>query len=219
MSAISDADLAEEPENGRAIFDLAESCREHAEQGDEQMLARARDLYEQRARMGGSEEEVSCAWRQAGRLSARLAQWPRAVDSYISAWEARPERLEAIQDLVDGLIERRQHHTARRFTSLAAEGALMVPQDGLLVEPWIYEWGLLFQHSIATYWCGEFDACMRTCKRLLRIAALPQAHRGQTEANLRYAVRERARQAVESLPPAGTRVLPHVGTPTRGISA
>ena len=121
-----------------------------------------------------------------------------------------------------GLLDRRQHHTAHRFTALAASAVgLAVPEDILFVEPWVYRWGLLFQHSVAAYWCGEFDASIRACKRLLAIESLPDAHRCQAEVNMRLAFSQKARQAVERMrTPAYTpRRLAHAGIPTRGRPA
>ena len=127
-----------------------------------------------------------------------------------------------MHDLVAGLLDRRQHHTAHRFTALAASAVgLAVPEDILFVEPWVYRWGLLFQHSVAAYWCGEFDASIRACKRLLAIESLPDAHRCQAEVNMRLAFSQKARQAVERMrTPAYTpRRLAHAGIPTRGRPA
>jgi hypothetical protein len=221
--ALLKAELREHPDNERAMFYLAQTQRDLGTQtGDVGALAAARDLYERRAGMGGWEEEVCCAWRQAGRLSAELGEWPRASAAFLAAWEARPSRLEAVHDLVAGLLDHRQHHTAHRFTALAASaGGLAVPEDVLFVEPWVYRWGLLFQHSVATYWCGELDASIRTCKRLLAIESLPDAHRRQAEVNLRLAFSQKARQAVERMrmPACTPRQLAHAGTPTRGRSA
>lgn len=217
------AELREQPENARATFYLAQTHRDLGTQtGDAEALTTARDLYERRAGMGGWEEEVCCAWRQAGRLSADLGEWPRASTAFLAAWEARPSRLEAVQDLVAGLLNRHHHRTAHRFTALAAStGGLAVPEDILFVEPWVYQWGLLFQHSVAAYWCGELDASIRACKRLLAIESLPDAHRRQTEVNMRLAFSQKARQAVERIrmPEYTPRQLALVGTPTRGRPA
>ena len=221
--ALLKAELREHPDNERAMFYLAQTQRDLGTQtGDVGALAAARDLYERRAGMGGWEEEVCCAWRQAGRLSAELGEWPRAGAAFLAAWEARPSRLEAVHDLVAGLLDRRQHHTAHRFTALAAgAGGLAVPEDVLFVEPWVYRWGLLFQHSVAAYWCGELDASIRACKRLLAIESLPDVHRHQTEVNMRLAFSQKARQVVErmQMPQYTTRPLAHAGTPTRGRAA
>lgn len=221
--ALLQAELREQPENGRAVFYLAQTQRDLGTQtGDAGALVAARDLYERRAEMGGWEEEVCCAWRQAGRLSAELGEWPRASAASMAAWEARPSRLEAVHDLVAGLLDRHQHRSAHRFTSLAAgAGGLAVPEDILFVEPWVYRWGLLFQHSVAAYWCGEFDASIRACKRLLAIESLPDAHRHQVEVNMRLAFSQKARQAVEHMriPACTPRRLAHAGNPTRGLPA
>jgi hypothetical protein len=220
--ALLQTELREHPENTRAMFYLAQTQRDLGTQsGNAEVLAAARDLYERRVELGGWEEEVCCAWRQAGRLSAELGEWPRAVAAFLAAWEARPSRLEAVHDLVAGLLDRRQHRTACRFTALAAGGRLAVPEDILFVEPWIYQWGLLFQHSVAAYWCGELDASIRACKRLLAIPSLPDAHRRQAEINMRLAFSQKARQAVELMPMAAStpRRLAHAGTPTHGRAA
>ncbi len=221
--ALLQAELREHPENARAMFYLAQTQRDLGTQtGDAGALVAARDLYERRAGMGGWEEEVCCAWRQAGRLSAELGEWPRASSAFLAAWEARPSRLEAVHDLVAGLLDRHQHRTAHRFAALAASaGGLAVPEDTLFVEPWVYRWGLLFQHSVAAYWCGELDASIRACKRLLAIESLPDAHRHQAEVNMRLAFSQKARQAVERMrmPAHTTRRLAHAGNPTRGRAA
>jgi hypothetical protein len=221
--ALLKAELRERPDNERAMFYLAQTQRDIGTQtGDPGALAAARDLYERRAGMGGWEEEVCCAWRQAGRLSAELGEWPRASAAFLAAWEVRPSRLEAVHDLVAGLLDRHQHRTAHRFTALAASAVgLAVPEDILFVEPWVYQWGLLFQHSVAAYWCGEFDASIRACKRLLAIESLPDAHRCQAEVNMRLAFSQKARQAVERMrmPEHTPRRLAHTGTPTHGRPA
>lgn len=217
--ALLEAELERDPHNPRATFYLAQTWRDMGLcSGDAEALARARDLYRRRVEIGGWDEETYCAWRQMGLLDLRGGSWPQASAALLAAWETRPERLEAVHDLVIGLLDRRQHHSARRFTGLVTERRLLPPSDLLFVEPWVYEWGLLFQHSIATYWCGEFDASMRACKLLLANRSLPEEHRSQTELNLRYAVRERARTVVE-LVHDPVRVLPHAGTPTRGQPA
>ncbi len=218
--ALLQAELREHPKNARATFYLAQTQRDLGTQtGDAEALAAARDLYERRAGMSGWEEEVCCAWRQAGRLSAELGEWPRASAAFLAAWEACPSRLEAVHDLVAGLLDRHHHHTAYRFTALAAgAGGLAVPEDTLFVEPWVYRWGLLFQHSVAAYWCNELDASIRACKRLLAIESLPDAYRRQTELNMRLAFSQKARQAVERMrmPLSAPRQLAHAGTLTLG---
>jgi tetratricopeptide (TPR) repeat protein len=212
-----EAELERDPTNARAVFYLAQTHRDiGSESGDETKLALALENYRRRAELGGWAEEVYVARYQVGVLSARLGDWPAAVDAFLTAWEQRPARLEAVHNLAVGLRERGLYRVAHRFTRLAAEERpLPVPDDILFVAPWIYEWGMLFEYSITAYWCGEWSASILACKRLLAIDSLPEPHRRQTRVNLRHAFRERVRQAAAQPPPPPRR-LPHTGTPTRG---
>lgn len=73
-----------------------------------------------------------------------------------------------------------------------------MPADDLLVAPWIYRWGLLFEYSITSYWVGEHVNCVRACDALLAMPDLPREHRGQTERNRAFGVRAQARRIAAS---------------------
>ncbi len=209
-------DLRRDPSNGRAVFYLAQTYRDIGdERNDHAKLKLALEHYCRRAEMDGWAEETYFARYQVGVLSARLGDWPRAVDAFLTAWEQRPARLEAVHDLAVGLRERGLHRAAHQFTRLVANlRPLPVPDDILFVSRWIYEWGMLFEYSITAYGCGEWGASIGACKRLLAIESLPEPHRRQTRTNLQHAFRERVREAVEQPPPPPQK-LPHTGTPTR----
>jgi tetratricopeptide (TPR) repeat protein len=215
-----EAELERDPTNARAVFYLAQTHRDLGnERGEDARLELAIAHYQRRAEMGGWREETYVAHHQVGALSAQLGDWPRAVEAFLEAWEQRPGRLEAVHDLAVGLRERGLYRAAHQFTRLASGlGPLPVPDDVLFVARWIYEWGMLFEYSITSYWCGEPGASIAACKRLLAIRPLPEPHRRQTLLNLRHALRERVRQAAAQ-PPAPPSTLPHAGTPTRGRSA
>lgn len=193
-AALLQAALERDPSDARSLFYLAQTWRDLGDETDDrQLLSAAREAYERRARMGGWAEEHYCALHQAGLLYARLGDWPSAMARLLMAWQVRPERLEAVHYLAAGLIERRHHRTALQFTSLASPPArLRVPDDVLFVEPWVYEWGMLFQHAIATYWCGDYDGSIDASRRLLASPSLPEDHRRQTQDNLHYALRQKA---------------------------
>lgn len=213
---ILEEQLERDPGDTRSLFYLAQTYRDLGnERGDTAKLELAREHYRRRAQMGGWAEETYVALHQAGVLSDRLGDWPGALDSFVAAWEQRPTRLEAVQKLSAGLRARGLHRAAHQFARLASTlRPLQMPQDILFVEPWVYEWGMLFEYSITAYWCGDFNTSILACKRLLAIESLPEEHRRQTRLNLGHAFRARARQVVES--PEPPRALPHAGTPTRG---
>lgn len=211
--------LERAPDDGRAVFYLAQTYRDIGLEGDDrELIALAVDRYRRRTEMGGWDEELYCAWHQVGVLSAQLGDWPNAADAFVRAWETRPARLEAVHDLAVGLLERGRFRAAHQFTRLAASmRPLPVPDDLLFVAPWVYEWGLLFQYSISAYWCEEYDVSIAACKRLLAIERLPDGHRRQTLLNAQHAMREKAREAAER--GATRHVWAHSGQPTRGAAA
>jgi tetratricopeptide (TPR) repeat protein len=211
--------LEDDPGDGRSLFYLAQTYRDiGVNDGDDDAVRKARDLYVQRGGMAGWDEETYCAWHQAGLLSMRIDDWPSALDAFIAAWELRPQRLEAVHDLAVGLAERGQYRAAHQFAQLASGlRPLPIPDDVLFVAPWVYEWGLLFQFSITAYWCGDYAASISACKRLLAMDDLPTEHRDQTALNLRYALRERTREASDRL--IEPRRWAHAGQPTRGRSS
>jgi FkbM family methyltransferase len=211
-----EAELERDPSDARSAFYLGQTYRDlgHLD-GDAELLRRAEHFYRLRAELGGWVEETYCAWRELGTISAELGDWPAAQDAFVRAWEVRPTRLEAVWSLIVGLRERRLHQAAHRFASLAASmEPLPVPADLLFVEPWIYEWGLLFEYSITAYWCGEYDVTIAACRRLLEIPDLPDSHRRQTTANMQFAVKAKVTETVVA--PTVVRI-PGPGTPTRGF--
>jgi FkbM family methyltransferase len=213
---VLEAEVKRVPTDERSMFYLAQTYRDMGLQNDDpETLALAVDRYERRTHMGGWVEETYYAWHQVGVLSAHLGDWPKAADAFITAWETRPVRLEAVHDLAVGLLERKHYHAAHQFTRLASGmRPLPMPDDLLFVTPWIYEWGLLFQYSISAYWRGEYDVAISACKRLLGMEALPDSHRRQTQRNMQYAVRERTREAAQQM--RSGRKWTHAGHPTRG---
>jgi glycosyltransferase involved in cell wall biosynthesis len=172
-------DLVRDPSNLRSLFYLAQTHRDLGE------TARAIELYERRASLGGWDEEVYYSLYQAGVL--RVAEdWERAALALMRAWEHRPRRSEALCHLVRGLRERDLHQAAY---ALAGRGIrIEQPDDILFVEPWVYHWGMLFELSISAYWVGRPDEALGACDRLLKMPDLPEAYREQTVRNREFCV-------------------------------
>ena len=212
-------ELERNPDDQRSAFYLAQSYRDLGRAtGDSAQLRLALEWYRRRAEMGGWAEEIYVAYHQAGVLSDELGDWPAAADLFVRAWEARPERLEAVHALTVGLRTRGLHRAAYRYASLAAAmQPLPVPPDLLFVEPWIYRWGMLFEYSITSYWCGDSETSTAACRRLLAIDELPEGHREQTVRNMNYAVRAAVARTADQ--PRSVLRITAPGTPTRGFRA
>jgi FkbM family methyltransferase len=208
--------VARDPQDAGAVFALARAHHLLADEIDDDDRRRlALEWYRRRAAMPGWAEETYCAWLQAGVLSERLGDWPAAVDAYMRAWEARPERLESVHALAVGLRVRGLHRAQHRFAGVASGlRPLPIPPDLLLVARWIYEWGLLFEYSISAYWCGDYDASIAACTRLLEIDGLPDDYRADTRRNLNHAAQAKVRERVVA--PATIRRMMPPGTPTWG---
>ena len=179
--ALLSAELERNPDDARSVFYLAQTYR------DLDRLPEAIELYRRRASMGDWEEEVFYSQYQLGVLTARTGDHEKALAALLQAWEIRPTRAEPLYDLAWMLRARRQHHAAHM---IAARGiGIPVSDDTLFVHRWIYEWGLLFEYSIAAYWTGHHRAALDACDRLLAMSLLPVAYREQTKANRAYCVR------------------------------
>jgi hypothetical protein len=83
--------------------------------------------------------------------------------------------------------DRGLYHPAHMITQRGI--ATPIPNDVLFVHRWMYEWGMLFEHSIAAYWVGRPRAALEACNRLLKLPQLPEEFREQTKANRGYCIR------------------------------
>lgn len=180
------AELQRDPSNPRTVFYLAQTMRD---MGDTTEAAR---LYERRAAMGGWDEEIYYALLQVGILNGESGDHPAALDALTRAWESRPARLEACYELAARLRLLGRHRTAHAITGAVLDRP--VPDDLLFVQPWVYRWGLLFEHSITAYWVGDMDTSLRACDRLLALPDLPESYRRQTEANRGFAASHVSRE-------------------------
>ena len=209
----SDRELLEavvrpDPSDARSVFQLSRTL--HALgllSGDAELLRTALDAYERRAMMGGSDEEVFYSVFQAGTICEQLQDWPSACERYFRAWQLRPSRLESVYATAAGLLAQQLPRAAARFTVLA-ETTLIVPDDDLLVSPWVYKWGLLMLHSVATLRSGELDTSLAASKRLLSLAHSPRGFPyGGAAQPLSGHARQGARDDEHSRPSPAARVV------------
>ncbi len=143
----------------RYTFYLAQSCRDS---GDRQ---KALGLYLARAELGGWREEVFVSLLEAARIIEHLGHAEQEViDAYLKAANAAPKRAEAL------------HGAARYCREKGATGSyryaksgleIALPREGLFVETWIYQWGLLDEYSIHAYWVGRYRESLEACSKLL----------------------------------------------------
>jgi tetratricopeptide (TPR) repeat protein len=164
-----------DPDDPRTVFYLAQTLR------DLGRIEPAIESYRRRAAMEGWDEETFYAHYQVGVLSARIGRRADAIEALWTAWSRAPHRAEPLCVLASLFRERGEHRAAHAVADRGLQ--IEIPAQGLFVERWIYEWGLLFEFSIAAYWVGRARAALNACDRLLALPQLPEAHRLQTIEN------------------------------------
>ncbi len=164
----------------RYTFYLAQSYR------DAGLYIPAIYWYGQRAEMGGWNEEVFVSLVQAAHMMQLCRAEPEAiVAKFTQAARLVPERTaEALYGAY------RACRLASRWDLIARLeeplGVLRHVPGGLFVEPWIYEWGLLDEASVCTYWAGYYNVARRCARQVVESSA-DQATRARAAENMRLA--------------------------------
>lgn len=181
-----EADHYRDPTNARTVFYTAQSYRDY---GDKQ---KALEWYNKRIAMGGWEEEVFWSMTQVAMLQEDLGFPDHVVElSWFNAQRYRPSRVEPDYYLAS-------HYRLKgdyKLGAFIAKRGMRKPRtkDALFIQDWCYNYGLLFEYSICTYWTGEYEESQKACETLLSRKDIPEAYRKQTEINLSY-VKEKLEQ-------------------------
>jgi len=165
----------------RYTFYLAQSYKDCGEK--EKALAR----YLARAEMGFWQEEVFVALYQAARLKEGLGHPEQdVIDAYARASDALPSRAEALHGAAGFCRSKGRNDEGFQ---LAKRGvAIGKPNNGLFVESWIYDYGLLDELAINGYWSGHYQESADACAKILLGEAMPEHERKRILANLRFAL-------------------------------
>jgi FkbM family methyltransferase len=178
----------------RYSFYLAQSYRDSGEK--EKAVA----AYLRRAELGYWDQEVFCSLYKAAEIKEELGHDKEEIVAlYLRASAVAPNRAEALHGAS------RLYRHADRFREgcdVAKRGlALTAPVDGLFVETWIYDYGLLDEFAVNAYWAGDYRASLDTSTLLLARGKLPDSQRDRIDANARFALAKLA-----SEPTTGDRV-------------
>ncbi len=165
----------------RYSFYLAQSYRDSGEK------QKAVEAYLRRAELGYWDQEIFCSLYSAAEIKQELGHnKDEVVALYLRASDAAPNRAEALHGAS------RLYRHADRFKEgyeVAKRGlALTAPKDGLFVETWIYDYGLLDEFAVNAYWAGDYRACLDTNMLLLARGNLPESLRDRIDANARFAL-------------------------------
>jgi len=160
--------LEKEPENSRDIFYLAQSYRDI---GDYQ---NALLWYRKRVELGGWEEERWYAMYQCARMQESLEEpWNLVLESYLKAYEFRPQRLEPIYFIVKHYRETEEFALGYLYSSIISF-ALIYPRDHLFIERSVYDYLLLLEHGVCAYSTGRAAEAISAFNKVLDQEELPE---------------------------------------------
>jgi glycosyltransferase involved in cell wall biosynthesis len=182
-AALLEASLQRDPTNRRTVFYLAQSYRDAGE------FARSRELYLERAGMGGWDEEVWFSRCQAAMLAERLgADHASVAQEYLDAYQLRPSRAEPLVELARFHRGRSEYALAFLYARQAAE--CVRPADALFVDEHVYTWRALDELTLAAFYAGHLDVGRRAMTQLLEEDRYPAAERSRLLQNATFYTRE-----------------------------
>jgi hypothetical protein len=143
--------------------------------------------------MGFWIEEVFVSLYQAGVLSEHLGN-DRAdvIALYTRASEAVPTRAEALHGAARLCRNLARYEDGFQFAQKGV--AIGLPADGLFVERWIYEYGLLDELAVNAYGTARYATCADVCEQLLREGKLPPEQQDRVRKNRQFALDAQKRE-------------------------
>jgi len=160
----------------RYQFYLAQSYRNCGEN------EKALQAYLKRAELGFGVDEVFMSLCSAAKLQQALGRpFDEVMATYLRAADVAPSRAEALHGASLYCRLRKQHTAGYEIAKRA--GSFREAPDGLFVEPWIYEYGLLDEFAVNAYWAGAYSDSLDACERILRERKCPEAQRPRIEGN------------------------------------
>jgi hypothetical protein len=167
----------------RYTFYLAQSYR------DSQQLQEAITFYQQRAQMGGWQEEVFYSLYQVAKLKEDLGLPDEEVlAAYEAASQSSSTRIEALHGA--SRLCRIKGRYAQGMAFAQRGLARPYPADALFGQPWIYETGLLDEFAVNAYWVGHYTECLDACLQIVRTEKMSGADLQRVVDNAHYALQK-----------------------------
>ena len=166
----------------RYVFYMAQSYR------DAGMHERSIEAYQRRVDLGGWEEEVyiSKYWIARQKQIMDFSE-SEIVDSYLKAWEYRPNRLEALYHLIKYLGSNKRYALAFALSSIGMKTSPC--HDILFVEDEIWKWRMPDEYSVLAYYNGNPNEAYRTTTLIINspyFDSIPEFEKERINKNLEF---------------------------------
>ncbi len=135
----------------------------------------AKKMYEERAAMGGFEEEIFWSLYSIAKIEELLQEDVNIVlNSLTRAHQYRPGRMEPIYDAI--LLYRKMGRLDLAYDLAKKSHDKKVPVfDVIFVHRWIYEWGILWQYAISASEMGNREELALALQKLAAVENLPDS--------------------------------------------
>lgn len=177
----------------RYTFYLAQSLR------DAKQPVEALELYLRRTEMGFWSQEIYVSLLNAARLKAELEYpEPEVVDAFMKAHQALPTRAEALHGAARYCRKKDRFHQACVYAKAGLE--IPRPEEGLFIEPAIYDYALLDEFAVSTYWAGRYEESLKAARQIIEENKFPDYERKRMFDNAAFAL-AKLDEAKAKLPP------------------
>jgi len=124
--------------------------------------------------VGGWIEERFASLYNAAKLMEKLG-YPdeEVIDAYVKASDLLPSRAEALHGAARFCRLKGLHEMGHKFATRGLD--VPRPRDGLFVQDWIYDTGLLDEYAVTAYWVGRHAESLDACLKLLQSGKLNTA--------------------------------------------
>ena len=165
----------------RYTFYLAQSYRDCGER------QKALAAYLARAALGHWDQEIFFSLYQAAQLMEALGHGKDDIlATYQRATDACPSRAEASHGA--SRLCRLLNDFARGYVIAKQAAGRAIPLDGLFVQTWIYEYGLLDEYAVNAYWAGHYRDCLDASLRALEAGTAAPGDQRRFVQNARLAL-------------------------------
>ena len=176
-------DLKQHPDNARSQFYLGQSYK-HAGH-----FKKAYAAYKKRVSMKGWFEENYVAQLEVGRVAILLEESEDVVlRELLTAFNQRPRRSEPLYELARYFSFKKQFGKAYVFAKTGAH--IPRPNDALFVYQEVYDWRLLDELGVATYWTENYvkskEYCLKILKKVEEGLAVPEEDLARIKKNIAF---------------------------------
>lgn len=166
----------------RYVFYMAQSYR------DAGMYERSMEAYQRRADLGGWAEEVYISKYWIANLKQRMGKSDdEIINSYLQAWEYRPNRIESLYHLIKFLGTKKRYALAFAFASIGMKTGPC--SDILFVEEEIWRWRMPDEYAVLSFYNGNAKEAYKTTKVLIEsqfFNTIPSLDRDRINKNMEF---------------------------------